>query len=382
MGLFEEKHFKTRLEKIRTAMQVENLDGLLVYSWKRGQVRYVSGYHPNYVANVAVVVIPVSARPAMWIRFAFDLERAQKQSWIEEIFASGNMNRLALDTATAIRERISTVNRIGLVTGDGMMEEMPRTFFQTIKDELHTTDFVEAEHILQEIREIKSKTEFEALRHSASVADAGFKAALELLEPGCNEFELVGTVEGTIRKQGCGDHLVVISSRGIADLIRPPQDRTFQAGDNVILEAAVEKNGYWVQAAQTFFIGDVNQKQAGIYQATYQAYRAGAAAAKPGNTCADIATAAKTSLEAAGYGDYIEQDYGHGIGLDLPEPPRIELDNHTLIKPGMVLVIHPALRVPGVGGAFIGGTVLITETGPELLHKIRSTPKIIERRQK
>ena len=112
MGLFEEKHFKTRLEKIRTAMQVETLDGLLVYSWKRGQVRYVSGYHPNYVANVAVVVIPVSARPAMWIRFAFDLERAQKQSWIEEIFASGNMNRLALDTATAIRERISTVNSI------------------------------------------------------------------------------------------------------------------------------------------------------------------------------------------------------------------------------------------------------------------------------
>lgn len=374
MSLFEREHFEARLEKIRTGMRMENLDGLLIYSWKRGQVRYVSGYHPNYVANVAFVLVPLSSPPAMWIRFAFDLERAQKQSWIEEVHASGNMNRLALDAATAIQDRIGGQGCIGLVTGDGMMEEMPRTFFQTVKDELPNTLFVEAGHLLQEVRGIKSKKEFEALRHSAAIADAGFEAALEILEPGCSEFELVGTVEGTIRKQGCGDHLVVISSRGISDLIRPPQDRVLKEGDNVILEAAVEANGYWVQAAQTFFVGDVRQEFANIYQATYQAYLAGAAVAIPGKLCSDIAAAAKTSLENAGYGKYIEQDYGHGIGLDLPEPPRIELDNHTLIQPGMVLVIHPAVRVPGVGGAFIGGTVLISETGSELLHRIRSTP--------
>ena len=192
MSLFEKKHFEDRLEKIRTAMRKENLDGLLVYSWKRGQVRYVTGYHPNYVANVAAVVIPVSAPPAMWIRFGFDLERARGQSWIEDIFASGNMNSLALDTATAIRDRISSNGKIGLVTGDGMMEEMPRTFFQTIKNELPNTDFTEAEPILQEVREIKSKTEFEALRHSAVVADLGFQAALESLEPGYTELTWLG----------------------------------------------------------------------------------------------------------------------------------------------------------------------------------------------
>jgi len=374
MSLFEKKHFETRLENIRIGMRKENLDGLLIYSWKRGQIRYVSGYHPNYVANVAVVVLPLSGPPAMWIRFGFDLERAHKQSWIEEIFASGTMDRLALDAATAIRDRIGGQARIGLVTGDGMMEEMPRTFFKTISDELPSAQFIEAEHILQEVREIKSKTEFEALRHSAAVADAGIEAALEILEPGCSEFELVGTVEGTIRKRGCGERLVVISSMGISDLIRPPRDRVLKAGDNVILEAAVETNGYWVQAAQTFFVGEVSQECANIYKATYHAYLAAAAEAQPGKHCHDIAVAAKTSLEAAGYGNYIEQDYGHGIGLDLPEPPRIELENHTLIKPGMVLVIHPAVRVPGVGGAFIGGTVLITETGSELLHKIRPEP--------
>ena len=98
------------------------------------------------------------------------------------------------------------------------------------------------------------------------------------------------------------------------------------------------------------------------------------AAARPGNTCTDVAAAARMALERAGYGDYIEQDFGHGIGLDLPEPPRIEAEDETPIEPGMVLVIHPAVRVPEVGGAFIGGTVLIGADGPEPIHNISAFP--------
>jgi Xaa-Pro dipeptidase len=65
---------------------------------------------------------------------------------------------------------------------------------------------------------------------------------------------------------------------------------------------------------------------------------------------------------------------GHGIGIDLPEPPRIEPEDLTRLEPGMALVIHPAVRVPGVGGAFLGGTVRIGEDGPETLHTIPESP--------
>jgi Xaa-Pro dipeptidase len=75
-------------------------------------------------------------------------------------------------------------------------------------------------------------------------------------------------------------------------------------------------------------------------------------------------------LSAAGYADYVEHDTGHGIGLDMPEPPRVESGSATLIRPGMALVLHPALRVPGLGGAFVGGTVLIDQDGPLPIHII------------
>ena len=64
----------------------------------------------------------------------------------------------------------------------------------------------------------------------------------------------------------------------------------------------------------------------------------------------------------------MEHDLGHSIGIDLPENPRIEFGDTTAIEPGMVLVIHPSIRVPGVGGAFIGGTVLIHKDKTEPIH--------------
>jgi Xaa-Pro dipeptidase len=65
---------------------------------------------------------------------------------------------------------------------------------------------------------------------------------------------------------------------------------------------------------------------------------------------------------------------GHGIGIDLPEPPRIEDADLTRLEAGMALVVHPAVRVPGVGGAFLGGTVLVGEDGPEAIHSIPEAP--------
>ena len=75
-------------------------------------------------------------------------------------------------------------------------------------------------------------------------------------------------------------------------------------------------------------------------------------------------------MEENGYADYIEHDAGHSIGLDLPELPRISLTTEVPVKVGMALVLHPAVRVPDVGGAFVGGTVLITEDGPVPIHQI------------
>jgi Xaa-Pro aminopeptidase len=128
--------YEERLRLVRQEMTKLELDALLVYSWKRGQVRYISGYKPDYVANVAMVVVPLSGMPTLLIRFPFDLERARKMSWFDDIRASGDFAGLARDCVAVLRERGANLHRIGLVTGDFVVDEMPRSLYEMSKTAL------------------------------------------------------------------------------------------------------------------------------------------------------------------------------------------------------------------------------------------------------
>ncbi len=102
MGMRIEE-YRRRINTIRASMAGQRLDALLIYSWKRGQVRYLTGYTPNYVANVAAVVLPVDGDPVMFIRFPFDLERAHRACWFDDVRASGDLSGIGRDVARHLR---------------------------------------------------------------------------------------------------------------------------------------------------------------------------------------------------------------------------------------------------------------------------------------
>lgn len=362
--------YQLRANQLRAEMALQNLDALLFYGWKRGQIFFVSGYYPNYIANVAMVLLPRESEPALRIRFPFDLDRAKAESWIQDVGASGNVLNLAEDCADICEQKGLSFARIGLVTGDNIMDEMPYSLFAALKKALPNVTWVEANDMIQSARLIKTPGEYEALKESARLADRGIKAARDAIKPGCTEYEVVASAEAEMRRNGADAHLVVIASKGLRELIGPPENKVLEEGDNVILEAAVQKDGYWTQVAQVFYVGGPSEAQSKIYKDTYQAFMDGVDAVHPGNTCREVAEVIQASLERSGYRGSIEQDFGHGIGLDLPEPPRIELKDNTIIKKGMVIVIHPAVRKMGVGGAFIGGTVLVHDDYVEIIHEI------------
>ncbi len=363
--------YERRLATIRDRMAGQGLDALLVYSWKRGQVRYVTGYTPNYIANVAAVVLPASGEPAMFIRFPFDLERARRACWFENVQASGDISPIGRDVVACLRRLgLADGARIGLVTGDGAMDELPYTLYRQIEADLPLAELVDARSLVMDLRQIKSPAEFALLRRSARVADAAVEAASLAIAPGVDEFAVAAAVEGAARLRGATAWLPAIAGRASRELIGPPEPAALPDDDMTIVEFAVEVDGYWTQVARTFAPGGPTPAQKAVYRAVYQAYQAEVRACRPGVPFGAIAQAAEESLAASGFGEHSEHDYGHGIGLDLPEPPRIGLDDTAVVEPGMVLVLHPALRVPGVGGAFIGGTVLVHADRAEEIHAI------------
>jgi Xaa-Pro dipeptidase len=366
--------YEKRLDFIRREMARLELDAVLVYSWKRGQVRYISGYKPNYVANVAMVVVPSSGEPTLLIRFPFDLERAHKMSWLSDIRASGDFPGLARDCQMVLRERGGDLDRIGLISGDFVVDELPHSLYQMLKAALPGSDFVPALSIFEKARLYKSPAEAELTRESARVADAALAAAATMAQPGRSEHEVVAAAEAEARAQGAEEILSVIAPAA-TELVGPPESRVIGDEEMLVVEFAVQVEGYYAQVPGVFHTGTPSVEQREMYQVAYQGYLAGLKAARPGNTVGDIANAELAALEAAGWLKWHEYDLGHGDGLDHPEVPAITPNSDMPVEPGMVLCIHPGLRKPGVGGVFVGGTVLIGEEETVPLHRVPPTLK-------
>ena len=88
--------FRQRLKNVREAMVRQKFDALVVFSQKRGHITYLSGYHPNYHTNFALMLVTAKRDPTLWIKFAFDLPRAKATSWLEDIRAGASDNAGAI----------------------------------------------------------------------------------------------------------------------------------------------------------------------------------------------------------------------------------------------------------------------------------------------
>lgn len=350
-------------------MAAQDIDALVAYSWKRGQVRYLTGYQPNYVANVAMAVVPAVGDPTLLIRFPFDLERAHKMSWLADIRGSGDLTGLVRDSKAVLRERFHRPGRLGLVTGDSVVDELPHSLYDRLRAALPDWEFVSASDLVETARLHKSTAEAGLLRASARVTDAALAAARTAACPGRTEYDVIAAAEATARGAGAEDILSVIAPAAW-ELVGPPEMRRLETEEMLVVEFAVQLNGYFSQAPGVFHTGAPTAEQRAMYAAAYAGYLAGLEAARPGRTIGDVARAELAALESAGWLEWHAYDLGHGDGLDHPELPAITPASSVPIEAGMVLCIHPGLRKPGVGGVFVGGTAIVEPGGAVPLHDV------------
>ena len=96
-------------------------------------------------------------------------------------------------------------------------------------------------------------------------------------------------------------------------------------------------------------------------------------ALKPGNTCEDVHRACQTVIDRDGYTEAFRKRAGYSIGIsfapDWGEWQVLSLYEgvKTVLQPGMVFHIPPALRIYGKFTVGVSETALITENGCEPL---------------
>ena len=145
-------------------------------------------------------------------------------------------------------------------------------------------------------------------------------------------------------------------------------NRPVSGGDLLLIDFTTTVDGYYGDMTRTFIVGrHADDRQQEVYAAVKAANEAGREAARPGVSCQDVDRAARGAIDDAGYGEYFIHRTGHGLGLDVHEPPSIVEGNQLQLEEGMVFTIEPGIYIDGWGGVRIEDNVVVTENGVESL---------------
>jgi Xaa-Pro aminopeptidase len=120
-------------------------------------------------------------------------------------------------------------------------------------------------------------------------------------------------------------------------------------------------DGYKSDVTRVVHLGEPSDEVRAAYNAVLEANRRGRAAAVAGALARDVDRAARESLERAGYGQYFVHRTGHGLGMEVHEPPWITSENDTQLEPGMVFSVEPGVYLPGKFGIRIEDIVVVTQ---------------------
>jgi Xaa-Pro aminopeptidase len=229
---------------------------------------------------------------------------------------------------------------------------------------------------MRELRLVKSKAEIARIRHICQLASDTFDALPDFLEIGDTESDLVRKFQSDILLRGADKtpYTAIGSGRGgYTSIIAGPTERRLRSGDVFLIDTGSRYGGYFCDFDRNYAIGKVSDQVRRVHDLLYRATDAGLAAARPGNTAADVFTAQARVLVDAGIELGNVGRFGHGLGKILTEPPSNKPGDHTMLEPGMVLTIEPNAMY-GRGKILVHEEdIVITHDGAELLS--RRAPK-------
>jgi len=143
--------------------------------------------------------------------------------------------------------------------------------------------------------------------------------------------------------------------------------RRLAKNDTALLDIGCVYQGYCSDLTRTFFLGKICELQKQIYSLVSEAQTLAVKGIRSGRKASDIDGIARSVISRRGYGPQFIHSTGHGVGIDIHEPPRISNKDNTVLKPGMVITVEPGIYLPGKFGVRIEDTVLVTHKGNEVL---------------
>jgi Xaa-Pro aminopeptidase len=223
---------------------------------------------------------------------------------------------------------------------------------------------------LQELRKVKDESEIELLHKAADLTSEGMRVAREVVAAGVKEYEVAAEIEYAMRKQGSsGTAFETIVASGVCSAFPHGgcSDKEIHEGDLVVVDIGATYKFYRSDMTRTFVAGKPSEKQKKLYEVVRTAQETAFEAVKPNAKAKDVDAAARIAIADAGYGEYFVHSLGHGVGLEVHEPPTLSPDSEDVLAVGNVVTVEPGVYLVGYGGIRIEDTALVQKNGAEKL---------------
>lgn len=223
---------------------------------------------------------------------------------------------------------------------------------------------------VEHLRQIKDLSELKLIQKSNKVSMEAFEKAVSLIKLGVYESDVSIAYGAAIRASGAsGESFETILASGPRSAMPHgvASRRKMKKGDFVVFDFGALVNRYCSDCTRTFVIGKPSIKQKEIYSLVLEAQLSALAAVKPGVMCSAVDDIARKIITSAGYGSNFGHGLGHGVGMDIHESPRLNNQDKTILKPGMVVTVEPGIYLEGWGGVRIEDLVIVTEKGCKVL---------------
>ncbi len=221
--------------------------------------------------------------------------------------------------------------------------------------------------LVEGLREKKSPSEVARISRAALIADEALSRVGSLFHQALSESELAVALDTEMRRlgsEGTAFETIVAGGANAAKPHHKPSGRKVEPGEMVVVDFGARVDGYCSDMTRTIWVkGGVPPELREIYSVVLASQEAGLAAVRDGAPAGAVDRACREVVEAAGWGEQFVHGTGHGVGLDIHEPPALAATSEDRLTCGHVVTVEPGIYVPGFGGVRIEDTVAVEEGG-------------------
>jgi len=359
-----ERRMKTlRIDRLTQQILANGLDGIALMPGPN--LVYLSGIHSHVSERPILLFMPVDDTPAIIIP---ELEAAKAENAgipNERIFRWSDDEGYA----SAFQMACAQIELADYLLGVEALN-MRVLELGLLQRYAPGISIVHVEPLMSALRSVKDGRELTAMAHAVDVAESAMEKLIPRIRVGQSEKQIAAMLREELFEAGA-DALafnpIVSAGPNSASPHAVPTDRPLQQGDLLVVDWGAIVDDYPSDITRTFAVGRIDPELLRIYEIVKQANEAALKASKPGVSGRELDRVARQIIEDAGYGEMFIHRTGHGLGLEIHEPPYIMESNTEPLQTGNVFTIEPGIYMKGRGGVRIEDNIVITSEGFDCL---------------